>query len=143
MTMIYRNHNRLSSIAIGALLLLGSAAASQATIVKPTAALATSSPGGFQFQSIDRTIDGSGLSSALNTGDAAPLTGFWPTHSINQSDLWVADYTNFPGGVPTQQTWTVTYTLGSVYTLSGFHLWNENEAEPLRSSKDFTASYSS
>jgi F5/8 type C domain/PEP-CTERM motif len=126
--------------------------ASSFVIVKPTVVTAVYSPSGlsiapifgfpygFQFQSITNIINGSGLSSALNTGDAVPGAGFWPTHSVAQNTLWVADYSAY-----TQLTWTVTLTLGSTNTLSGFHLWNENEdtlPADRRGSSNYTVSVS-
>lgn len=133
----------LTQASLCAVLVLGSAAASHAAIiVRPTGATAASSPvAGVQYQVITKIIDGSGLSTALNTGDAVPGTGFWPTHSNVQSTLWVADASDaWPGGNPL--TWTVKLTLGSAYTLAGFHLWNEAEDEALRSAKNYTVSFS-
>ena len=134
----------LTKASLCADLVFGGVAASHASsfqIVKPTGATASSSPSGFvQYQSINKIIDGSGLSTSLNTGDPGPVV--WPTHSVNQSDLWVADaFDSFPpAGNPL--TWTVTLTLGSVYHLTGFHLWNENELEANRSSSNYTVSVS-
>src|SRR5689334_7792606 len=88
-----RSHMNKLILTIGVMTTLLVAGTAQATIivVKPTAVTATSNIGHSPttYQSPNHMIDGSGLSSALNTGDPAP--GIWPTHTTSQSDLWVDD----------------------------------------------------
>jgi hypothetical protein len=60
------------------------------------------------------TINGSGLSFALNTGDTIP--GTYPTHSAVNNNIW-----HTAVGVLTP---TITFDLGASYDVTGFHLWN-------------------
>jgi len=123
---------RRSAILIASILSLGLTAASEAAfIVAPTAAVAVGS--GAQYTSINNVIDGSGLSGAsVANGVTVPV--LWPTHSVNQPDLWVA----------VNGTYTVTFTLPAPptgNTISGFHFWNENEIYG-RSANGYTVEYS-
>jgi hypothetical protein len=106
--------------------------------VKPVDA--TSPNAGFGGTSLPTvTIDGSGLSFDLVTGDAIP--GAYPTHT---SDF----FAGFPPGsiweaftLPVQ----VTYDLGAVYDLTGFHLWNGNQGSGINpgiSAKETEVSFS-
>lgn len=102
---------------LSGLLLLGYAMNTAAVdvILNPTGVSASLET----YQVATKTIDGSGLSAPLATGDALP--GLWPTHDTAQSTMWLAQ----PAG---QFSLTITFDLGNPYTVSGFHLWNENEA---------------
>lgn len=89
-------------------------------IVKPVTAQASSAWSG--LQTAVKTIDGSGLAYDLITGNPIPM--FYPSHvsSLPYTTMWLtADYAPLP------TPGTITFDLGAVYNLSGFHLWNYNE----------------
>ncbi|MDX6767589.1 MAG: PEP-CTERM sorting domain-containing protein [Candidatus Methylacidiphilales bacterium] len=101
--------------AIVLLAMLGTASAQ--IIVRPTAVSETGL--GTAGGSLVNIIDGSGLSAAMNTGDA--YTGTWSTHSTGGGgDAWISAF--YPNG-----TNSMTFTLGGAYTLQGFNLWQYNE----------------
>lgn len=90
----------------------------QDVIVKPVAAQASSQWG---LRGPLDTINGSGLSSDLLTGDPVPAPTLFPTHSStggNPNDEWISDGSAGPA--------TITFDLGRAYNLYGFHLWNYN-----------------
>ena len=85
-------------------------------IVKPTVESKSSE---FPGREAVKCVDGSGLSTALNTGDVVPTT--WPTHDGNFTNMYLT-----AGGPPANE-WII-FNLGSAYTISGFHLWNQAES---------------
>ena len=95
------------------------------TIVQPTSyTYVGNAP---QAGSIDETIDGDGLSFALNTGDAVP--GVLPTHeSMYPSGggttgvRWFVESRNNP-------ITDITFNLGAEYDLGSVILWNYNETQ--------------
>ena len=99
--------------ALSGLVLLGcSIGAAADVVVKPTGVTASLET----YQAATKTIDASGLALDVITGDAVPAQ--WPTHDVAQNTMWLAQST----------TLTITFDLGDKYAISGFHLWNENEA---------------
>ncbi|MGB2091905.1 MAG: PEP-CTERM sorting domain-containing protein [Akkermansiaceae bacterium] len=107
----------------------------------------TSIGGAPQNGSIDNTIDGTGLSSTLNTGDAVP--GVLPTHE-----------SMYPGAGTTGVRWfiepqnnpitDITFNLGGAYDLGAVIFWNYNETQDAfpdgqtqRGISSVTASFSS
>ena len=95
------------------------------------------STGGPQNGSLDNTIDGTGLSSSLNTGDAVP--GVLPTHE-----------SMYPGVGTTGVRWfnstdpTTTFNLGAAYDLGSVIFWNYDEnGNTDRGISSVTASFSS
>ena len=93
-------------------------------IVQP---ISYTSIGGPQNGSVDETIDGDGLSSALNTGDAVP--GVLPTHESMYPS----------GGGTTGVRWfieahnnpitDITFNLGAEHDLESVLFWNYNETQ--------------
>ena len=106
-------------------------------IVQP---ISYTSIGGPQNGSVDETIDGDGLSSALNTGDAVP--GVLPTHNniyTNPLDLSGVRWFN-SGGIT-----DITFNLGAAYDLGAVIFWNyaEGDGNTNRGISSVTASFSS
>lgn len=97
------------------LVLLG-ASVQGAFIVKPTGASASTAPNSHRLPG--KTIDGSGLSSALSTDDPLPET--WPNHDTGNSNGWFSDDT------VTISNHHITFDLGDEYSLTGLHIWNWN-----------------
>jgi len=119
---------------IGLSCLAGSAFA--AVIVQPTT---FTSVGSIQGGSIDNTINGFGLSGALNTGDAVP--GTLPTDSgasFTTGVRW------FVSDAQTQHISDITFNLGGEYDLESVLFWNYDEdGNTDRGIKSVTASFSS
>lgn len=98
--------------------------------------------GSTQNGTIDDTINGDGLSSALNTGDAVP--GVLPTHNniyTNPLDLsgvrWFVEAQNTP-------ITDITFNLGAAYDLGAVLFWNYAETGNTdRGISSVTASFSS
>jgi hypothetical protein len=88
-------------------------------IIQPVSVTASSSFADPSTAAVN-TINGSGLSFALNTGDAIP--GTYPTHTSVDNNIW-----HTAVGVLTP---TITFDLGSNYNVTGFHLWNFQQANP-------------
>jgi hypothetical protein len=84
-------------------------------IVQPVGAIASTDNGG--VRPAIATANDSGLSAALPTGSAIP--GVYPNHDTEATGMWASS----PGDlVP-----FITYDLGAVYDLAGFHSWNFNQ----------------
>lgn len=104
-------------------------------------ATTVTSTGALQSGFLEQTIDGTGLSSALNTGDAVP--GVLPTHGQMYPD----------GGGTRGARWfnstdpTITFDLGAAYDLGAVLFWNFNETPSFpntqRGISSVTASFSS
>ena len=85
-------------------------------LVQPVDALASNE---YTNRRDDYTIDGSGLSdtSIVETGDGVPST--WPGHT-NAANAYM--WHSSAGITP-----VITFDIGEVNSLRGFHLWNYNE----------------
>ena len=101
---------QLSLVAI--LAITAPAISHAAIMIKPISAAASGSFGG-RYPS--RTVDDSGLSSPIATGD--PIPGTYPTHTASSLDHWLVSGTSA----------TITFDLGAEYSLEGMHIWNQNE----------------
>ena len=90
-------------------------------IVNPTG---QSNSGGSSDYTFDKVIDSSGLSAALNTGDAIPAV--LPTHETpgwyNPFEDVAGRFTSFDAAT------TLTFDLGAAYELESLVLWNGAEA---------------
>ena len=103
----------------------------------------TSTGGAPQNGTIDDTINGDGLSSALNTGDAVP--GVLPTHEKMYPDgggttgvRW------FENPAQSQHITGITFDLGDAYDLGSVLFWNYDEdGGTQRGISSVTASFSS
>ncbi len=90
-------------------------------IVNPTG---WSNSGGNVDYGFDTALDSSGLSSALNTGDAIPAV--LPTH---ETPGWYNPYQNVAGRFnASDAATTLTFDLGAAYELESLVLWNGAEA---------------
>lgn len=103
---------RMLPSVLGLVVCLGAVASATITVVKPTGASASDS----FYQAAANAINGSGLSADVVTGASVPTP--WPTHGVAQNTMWLASV----------QVVNITFDLGGPYPISGFHLWNENEA---------------
>ncbi len=98
-----------------------------------------------------QTIDGSGLSSALTTGDVAPATaGLFPTHVIaDETDGAISpELRQVAGRVFDTSLQDLVFDLGGTFDLTGLALWNYGERFNTlyfndRGLKDFTLEFSS
>lgn len=118
-TRIQTTHMK-SIIILTTIALIGTSSA--AVIIKPVSVTATGTPD-FSADAFDRTIDGSGLSFTLDTGDAVP--GVYATHQVgNNAGPAVQTISARYNGAAGQ---SVTYDLGAVYDIEDLALWNYTE----------------
>src|SRR4026208_2039674 len=110
-----RRKNFLASMVLMGMLTVSALAAHATTIVQPTAATASTDNGGVRPANAAR--NGSGLSFALATGDPIPVV--FPNHDTDANGMWAAS----PGDAAP----FITFDLGAVYTIGGFHSWNFNQ----------------
>lgn len=125
--LLRKNMNNMKTTSTTLLALaLFAGAANAATIVVPTDVDESS----FFQASYDssRTINGSGLSSSLATGDAEPTT--WPTHDTDVTSpssnhtVWLS--ASHGTSANASSTWLM-FDLGQSYELGGMHVWNWND----------------
>ena len=137
--------SKLVMTAIIAMSCLSGNAFAAITIVQATTYTST---GSTQNGEIVDTINGDGLSSALNTGDAVPgihgVPGVLPTHEKMYPDgggttgvRWFVEAHNTP-------ITDITFNLGAAYDLGSVILWNYDEdGGTQRGISSVTASFSS
>jgi len=107
-------------LAVSACLLTMTLASYGSSIVTPTS---WTNDGGTIDYNFDSTLDNSGLSSPLNTGDAVP--GVLPTHASPGAP---EAFQNVAGRFTSKNaTTTLTFDLGSAQTLDSLILWNGAE----------------
>ncbi len=128
-------NNTVISI-IGALAIMATTA-SAAFIVKPVSATSNLTPFNGSY---DNTINNSGLSSPLNTGDKVPVT--YPTH--NSSDYSSGGFRWLPNPAPTD--W-IMFDLGDEVGIGHVIVWNYQEGvtppyQTQRGIKSATAEFS-
>ena len=90
------------------------------TLVTPVAVTAESYYNGFDNRAPGHTIDGSGMnpSSPVTIAGCNGATSTSTCGNVPGGNMWLSN-----GDTP---TW-ITFDLGSVQTITGFHLWNYNE----------------
>ena len=81
-------------------------------------------------------INGNGLSNAAAVTSGSPIPGAWPTHGTGGcNNMWHTSCigqsgSECEGGVNADLAPYIIFDLGSIWDLTGFHLWNHNQVAP-------------
>jgi hypothetical protein len=114
----------LSGIAMAAGVMSVASLARADLIIDPVSASASTE---FSGRGAENAVDGGGLSdpTLVDTGATAPASDAdYPSQSTDPSTMWMS---NGPDA-SSQAGQYITFNLGSPELLTGFHLWNYNEA---------------
>ena len=116
---------------------LCTATTNAATIVAPTLATSTTTIG-VGSRTIDKTIDGSGLSSGGTSGDILTETH---NDGYTNATYWLSA-SSAMGGSTTSTTEVLTFDLGGPYDVHTIYLWPYNRAENSRGIRTFDIAFS-